>query len=150
MTALAVGVEFDPLKDKILARSRSTPEGCWFWEGALSTDKRYGRLHATGVGEQLAHRVSYRVFVGPIPEGMTLDHLCGQSRCVNPAHLEPVSLRENIMRGSGICAQHARQTHCKRGHEFTPENTYRYADGRRGCRTCQRANRRRHYLETGK
>ena len=153
MTSAAAEIlrEYDPLKDKIRQRIFVWPhetlsQPCWTWTGSMSSDG-YGRYHWRD--EQLAHRVAYRAWVGPIPPGMTLDHLCRNRACVNPAHLEPVSLRENIMRGSGVCAQHARQTHCKRGHEFTSENTYRYPDGRRGCRACMRANRRRRYVETG-
>lgn len=82
-----IGVGFDPLKDKILRQSRSTIDGCWFWEGPLSSDGRYGRLNVPRLGEQMAHRVAYRVFVGEIPGGLTLDHLWvfdeirGDQRC---------------------------------------------------------------------
>lgn len=146
MSVATLGVEFDPIRDKIRRKTRVTPDGCWFWEAYKSPDG-YGRLQVPGMG-QLAHRVSYLVFVGPIPEGTSLDHLCRNRACVNPAHLEPVSWRENILRGEGVAAHRARQTHCKRGHEFVEENVYRFPNGRRGCRTCRAESSRRRYLET--
>jgi hypothetical protein len=97
----------------------------------------------------------YELMVGPIPDGYDLDHLCHTSApdcrqgrrcqhraCCNPAHLEPVTSRENTLRGSSVVALNAAKTHCQRGHEFTPENTYP-AQARpgvigRGCRTCRR------------
>ena len=89
-----------------------------------------------------AHRVVYEILVGPIPVGLELDHLCRNRACVNPDHLEPVTTRTNLLRGYSPWACRARQTHCKRGHEFTPENTYGTGDGRRYCRTCRRAHHR--------
>jgi hypothetical protein len=148
------GVGCDPLKDqvlrqKVLRQSRSTIDGCWFWEGPLTSDGRYGRLNVPRLGEQMAHRVAYRIFVGEIPEGLTLDHLCGVTRCVNPAHLEPVTMRENVLRGNAPSAQNARKTCCLRGHEFTQDNTYRFPDGRRGCRRCRKEARHAYYLKRG-
>lgn len=107
---------------------------CWLWTAYLDY-KGYGRLH---VGDKviLAHRWAYEALVGPIPEGLTVDHLCRVRRCVNPYHLEAVSATENVMRGESLPAQNARKTHCKRGHEFTPENTYSVGEKGRGCRTC--------------
>jgi hypothetical protein len=141
--------EYDPLKDLIVQRTRVTMDGCWFWEGPVTSDGRYGNMKVTRLGEQMAHRVSYIVFVGPIPDGLTIDHLCGNTRCVNPAHLEAVTMRENIMRGAGVGALNARKTRCMRGHEFTDANTYRFPDGRRGCRQCRAMLRRRYYERTG-
>lgn len=114
------------------------PDECWLWTGSLNTPG-YAALGVEGKTYNSAHRLAYEWLVGPIPEGMHLDHLCRNRSCVNPAHLEPVTCRENILRGTNPPAQQARQTHCKRGHEFTPENTYRApSDNRRHCRTCQR------------
>jgi hypothetical protein len=83
----------------------------------------------------MAHRVAYELVIGQIPAGLELDHLCRNVVCVNPAHLEPVTRAENMRRRS------AAQTHCKHGHEFTPENTYYYWHGgrHRACRACGRA-----------
>jgi hypothetical protein len=111
---------------------------CWLWTGSLSNG--YGNIRPRN-GEPMmrAHRFAYELLVGPIPEGLHLDHLCRVRHCVNPDHLEPVTQRVNTLRGFGACAQHARKTHCEHGHEFTEENT-RISDGERVCRTC--ANRR--------
>lgn len=89
-----------------------------------------------------AMRVAYEVFVGPIPEDLILDHLCRRRACVNPAHLEPVTNRTNLLRGDTSSARKAAQTHCVNGHPFTPENTYVYPSWRtnggvrRTCRQC--------------
>lgn len=122
-------------------------DGCWHWQGALNS-RGYGCFGVRGVS-QLSHRVAYEALVGPIPGGLTIDHLCREKRCVNPAHLEPVTARENIARA----AEQNRPTHCPYGHEYTPENTITRmrTDARRGvqraCRTCTRAKARAKYRE---
>ena len=108
---------------------------CWWWEGALN-NYGYGKY-----GIPLAHRLAYLDAVGPIPDGLTLDHLCRNPRCVNPAHLEPVTLAENTLRGYGPTAENARKTHCINGHPFSGDNLFVYMRaGRqvRECRTCRR------------
>lgn len=120
----------------------AAPDECWLW-GAYIAPEGYGRIHAGRDSPRplLAHRVAYELLVGPIPEGLTLDHLCRNRGCVNPAHLEPVTNRENIMRGTSVPARNARKTHCKHGHVFSPENTRLRRDGSRICNACRLARR---------
>ena len=118
--------------------TRDREDGCWEWTGGMTSG--YGRFFVGGQSRPKqvgAHRWAYQHLIGPIPDGLQLDHLCRNRACVNPAHLEPVSQRVNVLRGEGLSAKQARQTHCRHGHEFTPENT-RMAKGRkRHCRQCQ-------------
>lgn len=108
---------------------------CWNWNGC-KTYRGYG-LFYDGTKHGLVHRFSYRQFVGGIPEGLTIDHLCRNKLCVNPAHLEAVSLKVNILRGFSSGAQNARKTFCKRGHPFDDKNTIVRPTGFRNCRTCR-------------
>jgi hypothetical protein len=114
-------------------------DSCWEWQGAQANG--YGVLWVDG-RPQYVHRLVWTHLRDPIPDGLTLDHLCRNSACANPRHLEVVTHRENILRGTGVSAQHARKTHCKRGHEFTSENTRIETNGARRCLTCERARRR--------
>jgi len=109
--------------------------GCWLWNAA--TDKQgYGTYHHER-RMVVAHRVVYEALVGPIPEGMEIDHLCRVVSCVNPDHLEPVTHAENMGRGANTGR---RKTHCVNGHEFTGDNLSFYKrDGAQRCRTCARA-----------
>jgi hypothetical protein len=125
---------------------KSTP-GCWIFTGCRIRGG-YGMVRTGSVLDgsarsKLAHRVVYEAIVGPIPEGLELDHLCRNPACVNPAHLEPVDHRTNVLRGFSPSAIHARKTHCVNGHEFTTENTLVDKKGKRNCRACARAARRR-------
>lgn len=120
---------------------------CWTWV-AYCTPRGYGRYNLDG-RICFAHRVAYEDQRGPIPDGLELDHLCRNTSCVNPDHLEPVTRRENILRGLGpivlnqnrmrYAASKRARTHCKRGHEYTPENT-RYLTSGRECRACKHVN----------
>jgi hypothetical protein len=112
------------------------PDACWEWQGSM-TPAGYGRLGVEWETIQ-AHRYIYERLVGPIPEGLTIDHLCKNTRCVNPRHLEPVTAGVNTLRGDGPSGQNLRKTHCMRGHEFTPENIRRTSRGGRGCIACFR------------
>jgi hypothetical protein len=106
---------------------------CWLWLGyCRDGEGRYPWMYFEG-RPLAAYRVAYILLVGPIPEGLQLDHLCRVPPCVNPAHLEPVTQQENIRR------QCAAITHCPKMHEYTPENTAFY-DGKRRCRECTRIN----------
>jgi len=118
--------------------SKYIPEpnsGCWIWTG--STSRGYGYFTDSKV--KLAHRVSYQWFVGPIPTGLVVDHLCNVSYCVNPKHLQAITQRENVIKGQGLAAKQFRQTHCIRGHAFDSVNTYVNPEGRRQCKLCRRA-----------
>lgn len=114
---------------------------CWEWIGDLTT-AGYGRI-TINVKSAMAHRVSYEWLVGEIPEGLDLDHLCRVRRCIKsiadefgPAHLEPVTRKENNLRGVGKAAINAQKTHCPNGHPYDEENTYICKKGRQ-CRVCR-------------
>lgn len=131
---LGLAARFWPRVDK------NGPNGCWIWTGTRAKTG-YGTIGADRTGwTLLAHRVAYEFVIGPIPEGLTLDHLCRVRLCVNPAHLEPVTLAENKRRGESLPAKNARKTQCESGHPYTPQNTYIHpVKGWRRCRTCDRA-----------
>ena len=119
--------------------------GCWEWVGCIH--KSYGYL---GVGTPVkrtirAHRVAYTLVVGPIPEGLTLDHLCRNRSCVNPAHLEPVTHAENTLRGESFGAVNARRVLCQAGHQDWATSRMGADKIRRYCRTCENARGRRYY-----
>ena len=125
--------------------------GCWIWTANTATNG-YGRVKIDGISRP-AHRVAYEWLVGPVPGGMELDHVrargCTSRACVNPSHLEPVTHRENTLRGDTITSQQAGRTHCPRGHELVEGNLVPSSlkQGRRGCLTCSRekaAERRSH------
>ena len=111
--------------------------GCWLWMAHTTVDG-YPRI-AIGRTSREAHRVAYELFVGSIPEGHDVHHECEVRNCVNPNHLRPVTKKEH-----GSLGSLARRTHCKHGHEFTPENTYVKGGGARACRKCM-ARRQREY-----
>ena len=131
-------------RERLLSQiSLNDPSGCMPWTGRLNPDG-YGVIRAWPT-HLMVHRAIWEMFEGSIPEGMCLDHLChttdpkcqgGTScphrRCANVTHLELVTHAENTRRGGN-----ARKTHCPQGHEYTPENTYRFGvRGARRCKTC--------------
>lgn len=141
------------LAERLWTRVTFDPAGCWEWQGGC-TDRGYGTIYAERT--RYVHRVAYEIFVGPLVPGLTIDHLCRNRSCCNPAHLEQVTQRENILRGNGICARYARGeipkkatateserwrrfVTCKRGHPWQTETTYTSpSTGKRTCRLCQR------------
>lgn len=120
---------------------------CWIWNGPINQGG-YGRSTFGNRWEQLVHRLSYRLYCGEIADDLTIDHLCRNKLCVNPAHLEVVSHRENILRGDTVAARKAQQTHCVHGHEFTFDNTYLNAKGNRQCIACRDAYNAMYYEKT--
>jgi len=116
---------------------------CWLWT-ASTNGVGYGYIYGPDGKLVGAHRLAYELTVGPIPDGLHLDHLCRVTLCVNPAHLEPVTPRVNILRGESPSAEHARSDFCANGHKYTPENT-RIGKGRRHCRQCHRERARIYY-----
>jgi hypothetical protein len=135
-----------PIVDRFAAKIALTESGCIVWLGGKNKNG-YGQIHAGpdfGVARFLVHRWSYEYHVGPIPDGLEIDHLCKNTSCVNPDHLEPVTHAENLMRSDGFSAAHAQQTHCLNGHEFNAENTrLRRGRGGRECRPCCRERDRK-------
>lgn len=134
-----------PIEERFLSRvDRSPGTDCWIWLGRIDGDG-YGCCLLVGLNTRQAHRAAYQLFVGPIPEGMDIDHTCRIRHCVNPSHLRPLDLNLNRQQTSW-----ALRTHCVNGHEFTPENTRiainqgRRAKRVRHCRACVRANTARY------
>lgn len=145
MTVIVPRRRWPPPEERFwAATNKRGPAECWEWQ-ATRTSAGYGHFHVSGRLVS-SHRFAYELLVGPIPEGLELDHLCRNPACVNPAHLEPVTHSENILRGVGPVAENARKTHCPRGHPFTADDVT-IRDGRvhRKCLICARATALRSY-----
>ena len=131
-----------PLMDRVESHIERIPfSGCWLWTGALN-QAGYGWVGVGGGSRDIdrAHRVTYKHYKGPIPEGLEIDHLCRVRSCCNPEHLEAVTRRVNCQRGDcgkATGAKHSAKTHCKWGHEFTEANTYWHGNNRQ-CRACKK------------
>ena len=121
------------IRERILRAINVDDNGCWRWQKSLRHG--YAQIWAHGRVD-IGHRVSYSEFVGPIPAGLTIDHKCRVTDCVNPEHLEPVTHQENVRRGMAVAGINARKTECHRGHAFTPANTQIRKNGSRLCLTC--------------
>lgn len=116
--------------------------GCVLWLASQKANG-YGQFW-DGSRMVLAHRFAYEMLVGPVPDGLELDHLCRVRHCVAPAHLEPVTRRENVLRGASpeqLRAWQTSKTHCPSGHEYNERNTY-VSGGKRACRACGAARRK--------
>ena len=125
-------------KKYIYSHVNINPDLCWEWNGKVNKKTGYGQLGYKGK-HFLAHRISYEIFKNEIPFSMTIDHLCKNRKCVNPFHLEIVTLKENILRGNSPSALNARKEFCKRGHPLFGNNVY-FRKGRleRKCKICYR------------
>lgn len=139
----------------------SDPDDCWHWQGTIMISG-YGAFCANGK-KLLAHRLNYERAHGPIPDGLLVGHVChdrdltcpgGPScfhrRCVNPSHLEAMTMQQNIRGGRARAAVNARRTQCVHGHAFDEVNTQFRPDGRRACRACHRARGRERYAKRKK
>lgn len=149
---------------KTLARflakfERDDQTGCWEWTDALN-NRGYGSLRVRPAPSRGAHVVAYELFVGPLPAGLEIDHLCRVRHCVNPEHLEAVTRSENMRRapltdalrarrragaraaGAATGARNVAKTHCPQGHAYDEANTYTTPTGGRACRECQRTHSR--------
>ncbi len=141
-----VGTVLRPAIERFVEKVELQDDGCMVWIGGrVGPDRAYGGFYAGRKergesGKCRAHRWSYETFVGPIPDGLQLDHLCRNGLCVNPDHLEPVTAAENIARSRG----NANKTHCLRGHRLTTQNTYLDSKGHRSCLICRRAAHRKY------
>lgn len=134
------------LRERFMQNVSPEPQsGCWLWLGR-DNGEGYGRF-CYDAQDRYAHRVAYELFCGPIQAGQTIDHLCRVRCCVNPSHLEVVSIGTNVLRGAGVTARFAKQTHCKRGHQLTSDNISNNPTRGRECKTCNRDRNRRLYAQ---
>lgn len=120
-------------KEKLFSKIEKT-DSCWIWKGS-DGGNGYGEFHMNGKSVR-AHRAVYELLVGKIPKGLVIDHLCRNRICVNPKHLEPVTQKVNILRGTGASARNAKKTYCLRGHELKGRNMNMTLRGWRRCRRC--------------
>lgn len=141
-------------EERFFAKVAESDDGCWLWTGGRS-DAGYGSFRPRDGSASNAHRWSYQFFIGAIPDGLVLDHLCRTRACVNPWHLDPVTDKVNIARGVGRDSMRkwaASLTHCPHGHEKSDANTYRSYNKKRKrwecvCRPCRNARLRRRAAE---
>lgn len=134
-----------PVVERFAEHVALTDSGCIVWLAGTNA-VGYGQFRlspADGCRRVYAHRWSYEHHIGPIPDGLHLDHLCRVRHCVNPDHLEPVTLAENVLRGESGPAKNARKTHCPQGHPYSGDNLYVRPNARqRVCLQCRRTRDR--------
>lgn len=134
---------FRPLKKRLMEKVVVDDKGCWVWQGSVFKKKSgsYGQIRMFGrIGKlKRAHRVSYEYFYGKIPKDKEIDHLCGNTLCINPDHLEPVNHGTNMRR-----AKCTTKTHCVNGHERTKDNIYINPKGAKECRICIKLSREKY------
>lgn len=139
---------WDQVLERIYEKIEPVPEsGCWIWLGATKGEEEYGRIY---IGKQrfTLHKLMYELLVGPVPDGLVLDHLCRVRCCINPYHLEPVTDAVNIYRGKAPGIIRMGSAHCVKGHPWDGKNTRVHGE-RRFCRSCERerSTRRRHAMD---
>lgn len=147
---MAIPVELhEHTKKRLMSKlSVNLETGCWEWTDRLQ-ENGYGKLMHVGGRRgrhEWAHRAAYELFVGPIPDGLVLDHLCRNTACANPKHLEAVTHKTNCLRGASPAVRAGLANECTKGHQLSPANTYvQPKSGRRTCRICKKNRRRRNY-----
>lgn len=133
-------------EERFLEKVEKT-DTCWIWKGYI-TIYGYGYISfRSGKNRKryYAHRLSYILNKGKIPKNFQIDHLCRNTKCVNPSHLEAVTATENNARSFSTSARNTRKTHCLRGHPFSGKNLHVYSNGHRRCKTCHRNNKLKLY-----
>lgn len=125
--------KYKTIQNLILSNIDINENNCWLWK--KTTWMGYGKISWDGICWRV-HRLAYLDFYGKLTKNLVLDHLCKNTFCVNPAHLEEISQKENVMRGNSLPCANSKKTHCSRGHEFVKENTLIYKN-KRECKICK-------------
>lgn len=139
------GPKARPAIDRFTEKTKPASNGCIVWT-ASGNGAGYGAMYIAKGKRVLAHRWAYEHYVGPIPDGLHLDHLCRNTLCVNPDHLEAVPHKVNTLRGIAPTAVNAAKTHCLKAHPLSGPNLYITRQGKRHCRECHRMRERKRYL----